>query len=467
MQASTFFDDLHGDIDRHSHAICARIAENTSYQIGTLAQLERAFLQGTETIATAIDRLGARFDYSLGLVLDELHVQSAHLEAIVRQLDSIKRTLQSPLLTQARELYQIGCERLAKGLLDKALKAFLEAETKNDTDFFTEYYLGKLYLYGKDDDDDVLDLLKARDHLAAAARYGKAEVQTNPDFKLLAAEALFHGSVACYALAGEDPALAGQQLAQASSLIKEALHLEPGLSEAWFHAAKYKALQGKGSKSIEILEVAISRDSRYAAKVLDDGAFSQLRPEVSGLLERLRQSSVVNAQAAIAAATNALIRSQEYPFWKSENGHHLHQQAESDVALARDAFATGTYLGFLEATALGQRAHQDAESSLRVRRLAEEEQRVAEQRQKEAAETLRSLRIAKAYAWIGLVAGIGAFPFAIPGPLAIFLGVLALQGLPKEGWEHRSDRLRAGWAIGLGGFGCFVLLVFILFRLSS
>jgi hypothetical protein len=91
--------------------------------------------RGAEAVVTAVDQLGIQFEYSLGLLLGELQVQSQYLEAIVHQLDSIKKAVQSPLLTQARELFNIGCDRLAKGLLDKALEALLEAEKKNDTDF--------------------------------------------------------------------------------------------------------------------------------------------------------------------------------------------------------------------------------------------------------------------------------------------------------------------------------------------
>lgn len=80
----------------------------------------------------------------MGLAIDVLQIQTGLLEDIVDILDGIHHTLQHPALTQAREQYQIGCQRLSVGLLDKAVEAFKRAEEKNDTDFFTQQHLGML-----------------------------------------------------------------------------------------------------------------------------------------------------------------------------------------------------------------------------------------------------------------------------------------------------------------------------------
>lgn len=479
LQASAFTGDIRGEIAQQARFISARLQDDTGQLVGTMAQLESAFSKGADAIATGVDRLGAQFEYSLGLVFDELHIQTQHLEKIVQELDSIKRTLQSPLLTQARELFWIGRDRMAKGLLDKALQAFHEAERKNDTDFFTQYYLGKLYLNGRDDDDDVIDPGKAKQHLIAAARYAKAEIQANPEFKLLAAEALFYGSLACFALAGDENELDIAQLQEAYSLVTEALRLEPSLTEAWFHAAKYKALEGRTDKCIAVLEVAVKRDPRYSAKALADGAFLRVRPALEQLVKRLRDTAMAEAEAAIREATEALERSQRYPSWRAEDGLRLHDLAGSALSLAQAAQKTATYFGALEALEAAKKSRHYATASFQSRALAETQYQAAEEQRKETEQANSELRQGKEFAWIGLVSGIGAvvilflnFSLAavvslagVAALLAISFGAAALLKIPKPG-SDKSDRLRAGWAIGLGAFGCCIE-VFLLIALMS
>ena len=137
-----------------------------------------------------------------------------HFEA---RLDAIHKTLNSPLLTQARELFQLGQERFRKGLLDKALEAYLKAEEKNEVDFPLQMQIGKLYFYGRDEDDDVIDLLKAEKHLLLAARYADAEKATFPPWNEYCAQAYFHAAVAAY-LIGEQEEAAGRPDSRRTSL---------------------------------------------------------------------------------------------------------------------------------------------------------------------------------------------------------------------------------------------------------
>jgi tetratricopeptide (TPR) repeat protein len=350
LQANSFTQDIREEVARQSRAVSASIADHARQMVGTSEQLAAAFMRGTGDIVQGLEHLGAQFDYSMGLVLDELQVQSDHLRTMVQQLDSIKRTLDSPLLTQARELFRIGCDRLSKGLLDKALQAFLAAEQKNDADFFIEYYLGKLYLYGRDDDDNVVDLAAAKEHLLAAARYGKAEIPVDRRFEVLAAEALFHGSVACYALSETAGSHSSDELRQAFSLVREGLNLAPNLPEAWFHAAKYKALQGTADKALEILEKAIERDPRYAAKALADGAFSRMADELNEFLERLRQRKAAESEAVMKKVA---VGERFAPV--SPEGARVRDQAMAEFARAQAAHASGTFLGYIEAMECARR----------------------------------------------------------------------------------------------------------------
>jgi hypothetical protein len=367
LQVSSYSGDIKAEIARQSQRVSGAIASGSHEIVGTTEQIQAAFSEGSEQMAEALFDLGVQFDYSMGLVIDALQVQSQQLQAIVQHLDAIKKALESPLLTQSRELFRIGCDRLAKGLLDKALQAFLEAERKNETDFFTEYYIGKLYLYGHDEDDNVIDLPLARQHLLAAVRYGKAEIPRDQSFQAPTGEALFHASIACYALAGAEPPAATQRIREAYELVAEAVRLHPDLSEGWFHAAKYKAIQGDDSESMAALGRAISGDPRYAAKAVSDGAFSPIAPALTAFINRLRCEKRTESEAALRNATAAVARSQAYESWMSAEGRQLHEEAASLLTCAQIAYDSGTYLGYADASASAARAVTVANESRQMR----------------------------------------------------------------------------------------------------
>jgi tetratricopeptide (TPR) repeat protein len=244
-------------------------------------------------IEGSIENLHSDFNYNMGLILDQLQIQNQLAFGILEKLDAIHKTLKSPRLTQARECYNIGCERLSKGLLDKALEAFLKAEERNDTDFFIEFQIGKLYLYGVDEDDYVIDLVKAEQHLRNAIRYGKAEVSVLPEFGRWTGEALLHASIACYAQANDqqinnNPTNSKEFILKAFQLAQEACEIYPSLSESQYHLAKYAALLGNEEISLENLERVISVDLNYCFKVDLDRDFDSLRPQVFNLFEKMR-----------------------------------------------------------------------------------------------------------------------------------------------------------------------------------
>jgi tetratricopeptide (TPR) repeat protein len=298
--------------------------------------------------------------------------------------------------------------------------------------------------------------------LLAASRYGRAESQSNSKFKSLTVEALFHSSVACLALAGGDEILPEARIKEAYALIHEAIKLAPNLTEAWFQAAKYKALLGNSEKAIEILEVVIARDSRYAAKALADDALSRIGPELDALIRRLQHARMSESEIALREAEEMLERSERFPFWDEEEGGHFHQLAKTNLAQAWAAHVTGTFLGFLEAIELARRVRDDATKSVQVRRREEGKQQAEEKRRREAEELERRLLRGKTFAWAGLAVGIPGFFFPLISPLALYFGIVALQNLPPRTSYVDNDRDRAGWAIGLGVFGCLILIVFLI-----
>ena len=98
-------------------------------QLDQLRQIDRSIgeLQSTlvdgvmllsERIDSGFEKLGAEFEWGFTLVIDQMESQRRQFTSIIDTLDRIHETLESPLLTQARELFRLGQEYLGKGLLD-------------------------------------------------------------------------------------------------------------------------------------------------------------------------------------------------------------------------------------------------------------------------------------------------------------------------------------------------------------
>lgn len=311
LQADSFVRDITGQIKKSGETTQHKISSQTIEIVASNERLSQEFGAGFDAVngtieigfnrvesalcdvEASIESLHSDFNYNMGLVLDQLQIQNQLTFGILEKLDAIHKTLETPRLTQARECYNIGCERLSKGLLDKALEAFLKAEERNDTDFFTQFQIGKLYLYGVDEDDNVIDLAKAEHHLRNAARYGKAEVPNLPEFRKWTGEALLHASIAYYAQANDhqvsgNTAKAKEFISQAFKHAQQACEIYPHLSESQYHFAKYAALIGDTETSIQSLEKAVAADVNYCMKADFDQDFDNIRPQVFDLFENLR-----------------------------------------------------------------------------------------------------------------------------------------------------------------------------------
>ena len=311
LQADSFLRDVTGQIKKSGEATRYEISAQTREVVASNERLSQEFGRGFDAVSgtleigfdrlesalvdveASIDSLHSDFNYNMGLVLDQLQIQNQLTYGILERLDAIHKTLEHPELTKAREFYNRGCERLSKRLLDKALEAFLNAEEKNDTDFFIQFQIGKLYLYGMDEEDNVIDLPKAEMHLRDAARYGKAEIAMMPEFKRWAGEALLHTSIACYAQANDqrvngDSAEAKEFISKAFQLAQQACEIYPSLSESQYHLAKYAALLGDAETSMKGLEKAVTADVNYCLKTEFDRDFDVMRPQVFDLFEWLR-----------------------------------------------------------------------------------------------------------------------------------------------------------------------------------
>jgi len=378
LQTNSFVRDITGQVKTSGKAIQTKVSEQTKQIVASNQELARTFGDGfnsinstlewgfnrieyaLEDVNASIDSLHADFNYSMGLLLEEVHTHNKLLSSLLDKLDAIHKTLESPTLTQAREFYHIGCERLSKGLLDKALEALTQAEQKNDTDFFTQFHIGKLYLYGIDDDDNVLDLEKAERHLLLAARYAKAEIPVDRSFAKLAAEALLQASIAIYAQLGEihllgDPSKTRALLEEARRLTSEATKLYPQLSEASYHSAKYSALLADPQSSIPNLETAIVGDRNYAVKVDIDHAFDPVRPQVLSLLSQLKSDKEKESASRLDEAVRFHQDCSSWDPGESPKIKLMYLKHNQDLVHAQELHNNHTYFGYLDSISITER----------------------------------------------------------------------------------------------------------------
>ncbi len=383
LKNTTVFKGIRGDIRRSSKKEQVAISEQTQEIVASREVLAKKFAAGFDSInvtiesgfgrleniingvGASIDALRASFDYNMALLIEQVQIQSQTMFHLLQRMDAIHSTLENPTLTQAREHYRIGCDRLSKGLLDKAVEAFHESAKKDDANFMTQLMLGKLYLYGVNEECNVLDLKKAEEHLRAAARYAKAEARLLPEASRYAGEALLHASISCYAQANEKviegKTAEAQQFLQASfELATQATENYPQLSEGFYHQAKFAALLGDGKTASASLKRAIELDEAYCLKADTDFDFRFVLSDVNQLFRGLRNKSADEVRLKLQK-TEALLNEWIYASAEARNAEAEIRRllSETEAYLARN-----TYFDNREAINMIQQAEQTFKSLL-------------------------------------------------------------------------------------------------------
>ena len=318
----------------------------------------------------SIEELRSSFDYHFALVLEQMKLQNQTTMNMLRKLESIHTTLENPLITQARELFRIGCDRLAKGLFDKALDAFLDSASKDETNFLTQLMIGKLYLYGVNSDCNIIDLDKADLHLRASARYAKASSAKIEEARRYEGEALLHAAIACYAQINKqietgDGTRAQQLIKEAYDLATDSCEVYPELSESHYHRAKFAALIGDGKTSIQSLEKAIEIDDGYSEKAQQDQDFREVRKEIVSLFEKLRKKNEYKLKDKLDRCITFLT-DWHYPTIEAKSAKNEMKQLLQEV---RTSLAKGSYFDYRDAMHLLQEV-DDIFQSLLVHRFA-------------------------------------------------------------------------------------------------
>ena len=128
---------------------------------------------GFDQMEYQLGQLGVSFTAGAGAIIDATFKMS---EAVCDRLDVLADIANNPRRTQAREFYRDGVRNYIKGLYEEARDYLKQAVEKDITDFRSWHLLGIMYLRGKSEYSDVINLDNAINALTNAVRYISPEI---------------------------------------------------------------------------------------------------------------------------------------------------------------------------------------------------------------------------------------------------------------------------------------------------
>ena len=263
--------------------IISDIRASTYAVVASQNMLNQTFKQGFSSVNNTIN-LG------IGLLGNKIDVLS---EEISSKLDEIQEILDNPRLTQSRELYRQSLISYKKGFYEEALEDCLGAVEKNKTDFISWYLLGLIYLFGAGENGNVINLDKAEEAFANAAKYIKPDIPKSNEAHLMASEIFYH--LGFTRLAKSNDFLIENKIDESNTKLLEAENASSmayQLSKenliAGYEQAKSLHFLGKDDDSLKLLEELIRKEKNFAIKSVNDKNFESLWTDIEKLIERLK-----------------------------------------------------------------------------------------------------------------------------------------------------------------------------------
>jgi len=263
--------------------VTSAIHESTYEIVASQQMLANTFSHGFNSVNNTIN-LG------LGLLGNKIDVLS---EDVSSKLDEIQDILNNPRLTQSRELYREALRSYKRGFYEEALADCLGAIEKNKTDYISWYLLGLIYLYGAGENSNVINLDKAEEAFANAAKYIKPDIPKSNEAKLLASEIFYHLGFSQLAksndyLLGNKTEFSNTKLLEAASASSQAYNLSKENLIAGYEHAKELHFLGKDDESIKLLEELIRKEKTFALKAINDKNFESIWSDIEQLIEKLK-----------------------------------------------------------------------------------------------------------------------------------------------------------------------------------
>jgi tetratricopeptide (TPR) repeat protein len=355
-QANSFMNDFKGQsnqIKDKIHEQTNSFSDNAKSIVATNEQISTALEngfnrlyeineKGFDHLTSAIEELHSDLNYNLGILIQRAEYQN-HL------LNNILHTLQTPFESQVKELYNNGCRFIRQENLDAAIDCFNESLTlKMGKYFFPSYYqLGRLYLTGKVENQNIINPKTAMEYLLKANELGNGIFKEEPLFSPILSDCKFFLSQSYYfQLTGVNDSNENDLLSNAIKYCEEAVSLNSNLSQGFYHLAKYYSYQNNVESLLNNLSKAINIYRDYSFKYEEDEVFNKNKKHIEALLIRIRdgkkKSVEKELQQAKISIDNLVSRGIEnFPNLKSE-----YIQIKEKFRLAEEDFQTGTYFGF-------------------------------------------------------------------------------------------------------------------------
>jgi tetratricopeptide (TPR) repeat protein len=275
--------------------------------VASQANLQHTFQQGFDQLNNTIDIGFAGVSNQLGQMTAAFSLGMARIDRIIirmteeicKRLDAIHDIVNNPLLTQSRELYRRSLINYTKGFYEESLEDIKAAVKKNKTDYISWFHMGKVYLFGAGEFNNVIDLDKALATLVQAAKYISPDITESRDARILAAEIWFYLGLARYSKFNElnfhkkdDEAKAF--IAESLRAFEKSWDYSNDMLESLYNVARCKVIMGNVDNAIQDLKTIILRDRNYCIKVIDDSDFDYIQENVLKLIEQLKNNEFPN-----------------------------------------------------------------------------------------------------------------------------------------------------------------------------
>jgi tetratricopeptide (TPR) repeat protein len=266
---------------------------------GVSSQLQ----SGVSNISRELGVMGSSM--SMGFALLNRAVQQSS-KAICDRLDNINNTLENPLFTESRELYNRAALNYNKGLYEEVLEDLQEAIKKNKTDPSSHFLAGQTYLRGISEFSNVINLEASIEALKNAAKYITSDANTYPEVRPMAAEIWFTLGLAYHAKAMDSLHNSNESdyrklLEEAKTAYSKSWDYSQEMLESLYNLSRCKALFNESDSAIRDLITLMLKDHGYCIKAflesdfdnkLKDKLYSQLKrelyPEVKPIFDRIQ-----------------------------------------------------------------------------------------------------------------------------------------------------------------------------------
>ena len=277
---------------------------------GGIYDISESAVQRFSSTINTIELLGNIFDYKLCLPIDTITVSNGNLRSVLSYLDELREPQKNPKTAQACEYRSSGINKLSVSLFDKSLELLLKSLELDDTDFFVNLQVAKIYMYCNNSEQNLVDLEKAGEYFRNALRYGQAEL-TSPrligkskeafEIKKMVAEIALHFAMLHLINANEAYFKENEISTDSVSDNYKKMHENAVLSdtiyptlEAKYLQAKACILTGKEKEALDILTKIIREDLKYIYRIRKDADFETVSEIIDNSLETINSQKPEN-----------------------------------------------------------------------------------------------------------------------------------------------------------------------------